>query len=322
MQADNPVSPFKQLVEKAKPFVKKLSGKDADKAITDLARNLASALSEAGVDFDKYVGDYNKDVIFNPSCLLANNDNIFSFVADNYKELAKIMFSQRPVGLGTPNAMVGECEFMALFFSPRVGIAKQKDKGDLTVDGKFVELKGTQLRFFSPKKITGRAVQAHAKIVSAKYGVTPNQTRPEKGDKDKKIRSAFEPWDNGKSKSLSKTDHWIAEFKKLGMDQSCKYLDELCNVFMDCDSSEYERCFDKDGKFNSTKLQLLIVECFFSGMEKKWDVFTQINEDKITCISDDKVAFAKLIKNNKIVMDGNYFRSFQDMVVGLYVKLN
>lgn len=321
MKVENPVNEFKQLVEKCKPWVKKISSKEADKAITDLARNLASALSEAGVDFDSYIKDYNQDKIFDPGCLLKNNDNIFTFVSEKYEGLARIMFSQRPVGLGTPNAMVGECEFMALFFSPRVGIAKQKGGGDLTVDGKKVELKGTQLRFFSPKKITGRAVQIHAEKVSAKYGIEPNMSKPEKGDKNKKCRYAYEPWDNGRSKTLAKGDHWISEFARLGAEKSCEYLHELCSVFMDCDPKEYKRCFNEHGKFDANKFQLLIVECFFAGMEKEWDIFTQINEDRITCISDDKEEFTKLIKSGKIVMDGNYFRSFKDMVVGLYVKL-
>jgi hypothetical protein len=56
-------------------------------------------------------------------------------------------------------------------------------------------------------------------------------------------------------------------------------------------------------------------------MEKEWDAFTQINNGKITCITDDQTAFDNLINSGKLKMDGNYFRSFQDVVVGLYVKL-
>ena len=56
-------------------------------------------------------------------------------------------------------------------------------------------------------------------------------------------------------------------------------------------------------------------------MEKEWDAFTQINNGKITCITDDQTAFDNLINSGKLQMDGNYFRSFQDVVVGLYVKL-
>ena len=103
------------------------------------------------------------------------------------------MFEQRPVGLGTPNAMVGEGEFMALYTSPRVKLSKVKNTGDITVDGKAVELKGTELRFYSPMKITGKQVQTHAQTLAKKYEVIPNSTVGN--------RTAFEPWDHGKSKN-------------------------------------------------------------------------------------------------------------------------
>jgi hypothetical protein len=84
---------------------------------------------------------------------------------------------------------------------------------------------------------------------------------------------------------------------------------------------DFDVCFKKD-KFDANALQLLIVSKFFNGMEKKWDAFTQINNGKVTCITDNQKEFDKLIKTGKLKMDGNYFRSFQDMVVGLYVKLS
>lgn len=295
-----------------KPFVKSVSNKTADKAITDMARALTSALAEADIDVDTYRQDYNNDAIFDPSCLLGNHSDIFSFVDDKYKTLARIMFEMRPVGLGTPNAMVGEGEFMALFLSPRVGISKKKNSGDLTVNGKTIELKGTQLRFFSPMKTTGKQVQAHASVVASKYKIKPNLS---KGN-----RTAYEPWDNGRSKKLNKTQHWVDQFNVIGEDASKKFLHELCKVFMECSESDFNVCFT-NGKFDSTKLQLLIISKFFKGMEKKWDAFTQINDGKITCITDNQTEFDKLINSGKLKMDGNYFRSFQDIVVGLYVKL-
>ncbi len=304
---------FKQLVESLRPFVKKVSKKTADKAITNLCRDLATALYESGVSSDDYIKAYDADKIFDPSCLLGNHDDLFKFVKPKFLNLCKIMFEQRPVGLGTPNAMVGEGEFMALFASPRVGISKEKNKGDITVDGKTVELKGTQLRFFSPLKTTGKQVQTHAQKISLKYGVLPNLSM--------KNRTAFEPWDNGKSKKLNKVTHWIEQFEKLGVTKSKQYLNELCSSFMDCSEDDFDVCFKKN-KFDAVALQLLIVSKFFNGMEKKWDAFTQINNGKVTCITDDQEAFDILIETGKLKMDGNYFRSFQDMVVGLYVKLS
>lgn len=299
-------------IVKLKPFVKTVSKKTADKAITDMARMLTAALAEAAVDVDAYIKDYNGGKIFDPSCLLGNHEDIFEFVKKPYKTLARIMFEMRPVGLGTPNAMVGEGEFMALFSSPRVGISKKKNSGDLTVDGKTVELKGTQLRFFTAKKTTGKQVQTHANAIAPKYNLLPNKT---KGN-----RTAYEPWDNSEGKTINKSKHWINQFKTLGEDKSKEFLAELCQVFIDCEKKDFDVCF-VGGEFDAVKLQLLFVSKFFKSMEKDWDAFTQINGGKITCITDDQEAFDKLIKDGKLKIDGNYFRSFQDIPVGLYVKL-
>jgi hypothetical protein len=89
---------------------------------------------------------------------------------------------------------------------------------------------------------------------------------------------------------------------------------------MTCKEEDFDNCFVK-GEFDAVKLQLLIVSKFFNSMDKEWDAFTQINNGKITCITDDQKEFDKLIESGKLKMDGNYFRSFQDMTVGLYVKL-
>jgi hypothetical protein len=307
------MTPTKNLILQLKSHVKKISGKTAEKAILDMARALAGCLNESGIDYKTYISDYNNDDIFNPECFLGNHSNIFDFVKHNkYDEFCRVMFEVRPVGLGTPNAMVGEGEFMALFCSPRVGISKKKGAGDITVNGKTVELKGTSLRFMCPTKITGKQVQKHAQQIAAKYNVVPNLS---KGN-----RTAFEPWGEGNSSKLNKINHWVSQFGNMGEEKSKKYLNELCGIFMPCTKDDFNVCFS-NGKFDYAKLQFLIVQKFFNGMEKKWDFFTQVNDGKIVCISDDQTKFNKLIIEGKLVMDGNYFRSFQDTTVGFYVKL-
>jgi hypothetical protein len=315
-------------IVKLKPFVKSVSNKTADKAITDMSRALVAALSEAKIDVDDYLAAYKEDKIFNPSCLLGNHDDIFAFVDNRYKILARIMFEMRPVGLGTPNAMVGEGEFMALFLSPRVGISKKKNSGDLTVDGKTIELKGTQLRFFSPMKTTGKQVQTHATEVSLRYGVLPNKAGKGKNSKD----TDFQPWGNCfgdavTSKGKPRKDprgikqHWIEQFKKLGIEKSCQYLAEFCGVFVECQPKDFADCFDTNGLFIESTFQFLLVKKMFAGMEKKWDAFTQIDNGRISCITDDNKQFNQIVDSGKLKMDGCYFRSNQPITVGLYVKL-
>jgi len=302
-----------QSIQFLKPFVKQVTGKKAEKAIVDMARMLNAALSEAEIEPSTYIDDYKKDIIFNPVCLLENHPDIFEFVVEKYRPLAKILFEMRPVGLGTPNAMVGEGEFMCLLFSPRVGISKEKNKGDLTVDGKTIELKGDLLRFFSPMKTTGKQVQTHAAKISEKYNIKPNLC---KGN-----RMAYEPWDHGNNKKLNKKDHWINEFSKIGQNNAQKYLNELCSCFMECKEKDFDTCFSK-GTFDVKSLQKLMVKKFFKGMDKKWDAFTQINEGRIISITDDPKKFDELVDTDILKMDDPYFRSFQDTVVGMYVKLS
>ena len=81
------------------PFVKKVTGKTARKALIDMARMLNSALLEAEINLGTYIEDYTKDEIFDPGCLLGNHDSIFDFVKNPYKEFEKFMFESRPVGL-------------------------------------------------------------------------------------------------------------------------------------------------------------------------------------------------------------------------------
>jgi hypothetical protein len=317
----------KDNIAKLIPFVKKVTGKTKSKALIDMARMLNSALLEAGINLDAYIEDYTKDEIFDPGCLLGNHDSIFDFVKNPYKEFAKVMFESRPVGLGTPQAMVGEGEFMALFCSPRVGIAKKKDGGDITVDGKKVELKGGQLRFFSPTKISGIRVQQHAKQISPTYGILPNRA----GNGTNSKITDYQPWGNcmgtrltpgGKPKKdpRSIAQHWIEQFSVLGVDRSCEYLAELCNVIVECEKGDFVVCFDSDKKFNQVALQHLLVKKLFRHMVKKWDAFTQVTDGRIISITDDLVLFDTLIDTGKLVMDGCYLRSNQHTTVGLYVN--
>jgi hypothetical protein len=303
------ITEFKKLVEDLKPFVREVSNKTADKAIIDMARNLASALSESGIKYENYFRDYRADKIFDPGCLLKTQPNIFDSVTPDYLEFCQTMFSLRPVGLGTPNAMVGEGEFMSIFSSPRVGISKKKNCGDITVDDKTVEMKGSELRIMG--KVTGKVVQKHAQSLAKIYNIKPN---PAKGN-----RTAFEPWDP--SDSLGKATHWISQFKVLGVEKSCAYLNELCSSFIICEAKDFKVCFDDKKVFKPIELQKVILKKLFAAMDKRWDAFTVIDNNKITCLDKDEKRFDKLVESGEVVVSGSYFRSFQDTNVGLYIQL-
>ena len=296
---------YKNDIDKVIPFVKQISHKDAEKALKDMSRALVSALYESGVKADSYIKDYNKDKIFDPSCLFKTNTNVFDYVTPKYVNLANVLFQHRPVGLGTPNAMVGEGEFMCLFLSPRVGIAKKKNTGDITVDGKSIEMKGSEMRIMG--KVSGKGVQQHAKSISKIYKVKPNETT--------KNRTAYEPWGT----SGTKEAHWQKQFKGLGVVKSNKYLKDLLNYVFDTSKVNFRDCF-MGGKFSAKQLQKIMLVNLFKDQTKLWDAFTVLDNGNVFCITSDHKKFAKLVDTGKLKITGDYFRSFQDTNVGLYCE--
>lgn len=292
---------YQNQIKKVLPFVQSITSKTADKALNDMARALVSSLYETDTNVDSYMRDYKNDNIFDPSCLFETNTNVFDYVKKSYKEFAKVLFEMRPIGLGTPNAMVGEGEFMCLFLSPRVGVAKKKNTGDITVDDKCIEMKGEGVRIMG--KVSGKKLQEHAQTLS--YDVKPNEVT--------KGRTAYEPW----GVSPNKEQHWQNEFKRIGISKSVKYLKDLLNPLFDTKNIDFKECF-VNNKFSAEILQSVILVNLFKEQEKLWDAFTILDKGQVYTITPNQKSFEKLVNTGKIKVYADYFRSFQDINVGLY----
>ena len=294
---------------KAKPFVQTLTGKDADKALMDLARSLASALFESGIEIEDFILSYERDEMFNPDCLFGDHNSVYDYVKPKYREIAKILFDYRPVGLGTPNAAVGEGEFMCIALSPRVGIAKKKNTGDISVDEtRFVEMKGDQIRIMFDE-ITGPELQRHAESVSREFDIEPNKVN--------RKRLAYEPW----GMSLPKISHWQQEFKRIGKDKAIDFLRLLFKPITTYEKEKLEECFTND-IFEPRVLNKILLKTFFRLMEKKWEAFTIIESNGcIISISSDPDEFDRMVDDDIIVVTTDYFRSFSaGAKLGLYCK--
>ncbi len=302
------------IVNELSPFVAEVSGKENHKAVIDMARAIAAALAESEVALADYVAAYKKNEIFDAACLLGNHDNIFDFAKQPYLDFCKVMFELRPIGMGTPNAAVGEGEFMALFCSPQVTLSKKKGQGDLIVNGKRVELKGNAPRIFG--EISGIALQKHATEISQKYGISPNNVKGGRYAKGK--RYAFEPW--SKNAGGEKAAHWKAQFARVGVTTACNYLSELCSAFIRCEPSDFACCFD-DEVFNVQAMERLILKRLYSVMEKGWDAFTIIENQSIKCLPGEAEQFDAMVDEGRIRVTDNYFRSFQDAKIGLYFEI-
>jgi hypothetical protein len=296
---------FKQYLSQVESHCEALTGKTVKhnrKAIKDLTRNLTLALFESGKTVDEYLNAYTADNIIDPSFVFENGITWQGYVKQDWLDFCTVMFELRPVGLGTPNAMVGEAEFMLVFGSPRVGISKVKNTGDVVVDGKTVELKGSEMRIMG--NVKGKEVQVHAKKIAEKYNFAPNDCN--------RNRTAFEPW--------SKEEHWQQQFANAGKEQSKNFLQEVCSFFMSCDADDFEVCFDNN-IFSADALLKVMVKGLWANTTKLWDSYTVIDGSKVSSLSTGNNQFDKLVNEGIIKVCGNYFRSFQDTNIGLYVTI-
>ena len=297
---------FKEDVQKAIKFVKRVVEKDGPKALRSMARALVGACYETGIDVSEYMKNYEDDTIFSPGCLLLHNSNIFDYYSEEYVVFAKCMFELRPVGLGTPNAMVGEGEFLVIFSSPSVRISKGKDEGDLLVldEGKQykVELKGSYVRLFGELK----GKEFHQKVIeiASDYEITPNTC---KGN-----RIGFEPW------GLSKKQHWLDEFQRIGQDTAIVFLTKVVQILdPETQFADLNICFDGE-RFIPENLLKIMLKIFFAKQRRHWDYFTIISDERIRCLSSSYEDFNHLVEIDEIIVTGNYIRIFQDIKIGLY----
>jgi len=297
---------FKEDVQKAIPFVKRVVDKDASKALRSLARALVGACYETGVDLQEYIKNYEDDTIFSPGCLLLHNSNLFDYFSEEYVVFAKCMFELRPVGLGTPNAMVGEGEFLVIFSSPNVQRTKVKDEGDLLVfdEGKQykIELKGSHVRLFGELK----GKEFHQKVIkiAKDYEITPNNC---KGD-----RNGFEPW------GLSKRQHWLEEFQRIGQETAIVFLTKVVQILdPETQFADLNICFDRE-RFIPENLLKIMLKIFFAKQRRNWDYFTIISDERIRCLSSDSAEFNRSVDSDEIIVKANYIRIFQDTKIGLY----
>ena len=296
---------FKQYLSQVESHCEKLTGKTVThnrKAIKDLTRNLTLALFESGKTVEDYLDAYENDLIIDPSFVFENGVTWQTYVKQGWQEFCDVMFELRPVGLGTPNAMVGEAEFMLVFGSPRVGISKVKNTGDVVVDDKTVELKGSEMRIMG--NVKGKEVQVHAKRIAEKYNFTPNDCN--------RGRTAFEPW--------SKEAHWQEQFAAVGKEQAKNFLQEVCSIFMSCDADDFDVCFENN-IFSADALLKVMVKGLWANTTKLWDSYTVIDNGQVSSLNTETNQFDKLVNEGIIKVSGNYFRSFQDTNIGLYVTI-
>jgi hypothetical protein len=232
--------------------------------------------------------------------------NIQNFIPNYVQEFANQLWKQRPVGLGTPNAAVGEGELMFLILSPSI---KKNKKYDLVITKEgyqgIYELKGKEVRVTS--SITGNEFRIKTLEVAKKFNLTPNlsfRTNKLAVELEKKTHSS----------------HWEAELKKLSIENQKKFVLSILKI-IDKSIESVEKIFKPN--FDLNEYIKTIVVCLFKNMikQQKFDFFVMLGDGKnVKIISSDPCELKDQILSGKISLNSDYFRINQNYNLGWYIS--
>lgn len=133
--------------------------------------SLISAIIRSETSFDDVVlciNDVKDDRVINLD-FFKDGGNIDNYINEKWLKFAKALWRQRSVGLGTPNAASGEGELMFIFLSPKI---IKPTRGDLSINGESIEIKGEDIRVNG--RVSGRNFRAQTLTICNEYGLTPN----------------------------------------------------------------------------------------------------------------------------------------------------
>ena len=161
--------------------------------------------------------------------------NLFEhYIKAKWAAFAKELFTQRSIGLGTPNAASGEGELMFLFLSKNI---KKPTRGDLKVAGEIIELKGEKfVRVMG--EIRGSDFRKRTLEVCKEFKLTPNKAHI----------TNLDAVEIEKSQHLA---HWKNELSKLSLQRQKEFIGRWFN------------CLNEENHNNS------VVRIFKKGCENR-----------------------------------------------------
>ncbi len=233
--------------------------------------------------------------------------NLFeNYIKSEWKTFAKELFTQRSIGLGTPNAASGEGELMFLFLSKKI---KKPTKGDLEVNNEIIELKGERdVRVMG--EIRGRDFRKKTFEVCKEFKLTPN----------KAYRTNLDAVEIEKYQHLS---YWKNELSRLSLQKQKEFIGRWLSCLDEKNhNNSVERIF-KQRSFDHNIFVREIIKILYAVMVRNgnFDKFIILGDGTNSkVISKDVNDFNKKVDDGEIVPKTDYFRINQNYNIGWYVS--
>lgn len=253
-------------------------------------------------DVIECINDVNSGKVIDLSFLEKGGD-IDNYISPKWINLAKTIWRQRPVGLGTPNAASGEGELMFIFLSPD---ANKPPKGDLKINNTEVELKGEFVRVSG--KISGKEFRIRTLEISNKFGLTPNKSKKSNLD----------------AVEIEKKKHqlyWKGELSKLSLDKQKQFVSEYLSV-IDGLEKNVDHLFTTELNFETLVKEIVKRLYGIMTLDKSFDKFVLLGDGKnIKVLSRDTEEFNRKVDSGEINIGSDFFRVNQDSYsIGWYIS--
>lgn len=233
--------------------------------------------------------------------------NLFKYyINPKWVAFAKELFTQRSIGLGTPNAASGEGELMFLFLSKNI---RKPTRGDLEVAGEIIELKGEQsVRVMG--EIRGSDFRKRTLEVCKEFKLTPNKAH----------RTNLDAVEIEKVRHLA---HWKKELSKLSPQKQKEFITKWLGCIDGKNHNESVARIFRRGSFNhdifiKEIIKILYAVIVMGGSFDKFIILGDGTNSKI--ISRDVRDFNKKVDEGEIVPVSDYFRINQLYNIGWYIS--
>ncbi len=231
-----------------------------------------------------------------------NGGKIDDYIDSKWLKFAKALWRQRSVSLGTPNAASGEGELMFIFLSPDI---IKPTRGDLSIKGESIELKGESVRVTG--RITGRNFRQITLSVCGKFRLKPNIS----------CRTNLDAVEIEKPQHEA---HWISELNKLTPEERISFISE----YFECiDGKEFDATLlFNDGVLDFKELKKSIVKVLYRSMvsDRSFDKFVMLGDGtNAKVFSNDINKFNEDVDSGVVGIGGDYFRINQDAGLGWYI---
>lgn len=276
----------------------------ADKKKKSILDSIIMALIRADLSIEELslcIEEIKEDKVFDIS-FFKKGGNVYDYINKKWHRFAKELWSQRSVGLGSPNAASGEGELMCLFLSPKI---LKPVKGDLMIDGEIIEVKGEKIRINA--SVTGKEFLKKTLKLCREYDLQPN----------KSFKNNFDAVELEKYQHFN---HWKKQLARLNIEKQQEFIKKWLYC-LDDKEHEVSNIFKK-GKFSYKELVKEIVISMYRDMLEKENFkrFLILGNGSNVKVLGTLKDFKRKIERYTVKIKSDYVRLNQNAVIAWYVE--